>query len=112
MQHILANGSYRKQVDRLRERVDRTRIRCLRKLEAIGCHAEHEPVAGTFAWVDCGVDTEVLARQAAASGLLLAPGVLFSPRQATSSKLRVPVAMADLVTPWKILESLLNQLRK
>ena len=43
---------------------------------------------------------------------LLAPGVLFSPRQATSSKLRVPVAMADLVTPWKILESLLNQLRK
>lgn len=112
VQHILANGSYRKQVDRLRERVDRTRIRCLRKLEAIGCHAEHEPVAGTFAWVDCGVDTEVLARQAAASGLLLAPGVLFSPRQATSSKLRVPVAMADLVTPWKILESLLNQLRK
>ena len=111
VQHILANGSYRKQVDRLRERVDRTRIRCLRKLEAIGCHAEHEPVAGTFAWVDCGVDTEVLARQAAASGLLLAPGVLFSPRQATSSKLRVPVAMADLVTPWKILESLLNQLR-
>ena len=51
-------------------------------------------------------------RLAVPKSLLLAPGVLFSPRQATSSKLRVPVAMADLVTPWEILESLLNQLRK
>lgn len=110
--HILADGSFRKHVDRLRERVDRARNRCLRKLEALGCHAEHEPVAGTFAWVDCGVDTEVLARQAAASQLLLAPGLLFSPRQATSSMLRVPVAMADHVAPWKLLEQILGQLRR
>ena len=110
--HILADGSYRKHVDRLRERVDRARSRCLRKLEAMGCHAEHEPVAGTFAWVDCGVDTEVLARQAALSNLLLAPGVLFSPLQATSRMLRVPVAMADHVAPWKVLEQILKQLRR
>ena len=110
--HILADGSYRKHVDRLRERVDRARSRCLRKLEALGCHAEHEPVAGTFAWVDCGVDTEVLARQAALSNLLLAPGLLFSPQQATSSKLRVPVAMADQAAPWKLLEQILAQLRR
>ena len=110
--HILADGSYRKHVDRLRERVDRARIRCLRKLEAIGCYAEHEPVAGTFAWVDCGVDTEVLARQAALSNLLLAPGVLFSPQQATSRMLRVPVAMADHAAPWKMLEQILKQLRR
>ena len=83
-----------------------------RKLEALGCHAEHEPVAGTFAWVDCGVDTEVLARQAALSNLLLAPGLLFSPQQATSSKLRVPVAMADQAAPWKVLEQILAQLRR
>ena len=110
--HILADGSYRKHVDRLRERVDRARNRCLRKLEALGCHAHHEPLAGTFAWVDCGVDTEVLARQAAASELLLAPGVLFSPQQVSSSMLRVPVAMADQAAPWKLLEQLLAQLRR
>lgn len=46
--HILADGSFRKHVDRLRERVDRARGRCLRKLEALGCHAEYEPVAGTL----------------------------------------------------------------
>lgn len=69
-------------------------------------------MAGTFAWVDCGVDTEVLARQAALSNLLLAPGVLFSPLQATSRMLRVPVAMADHVAPWKVLEQILKQLRR
>lgn len=110
--HILADGSFRKHVDRLRERVDTARSRCLRKLEALDCHAEYEPVAGTFAWVDCGVDSEVLARQAAMSDLLLAPGVLFSPQQATSSKLRVPVAMADQTEPWKVLEQVLRQLRR
>ena len=110
--HILADGSFRKHVDRLRDRVDRARNRCLRKLEALGCHAVHEPVAGTFAWVDCGVDTEVLARQAALSNLLLAPGLLFSPEQSTSRMLRVPVAMADQVAPWPILEQLLGQMRK
>ncbi|QXZ10897.1 PLP-dependent aminotransferase family protein [Comamonas sp. Y33R10-2] len=110
--HILADGSYRKHVDRLRDRVDRARIRCLRKLEALDCHAVHEPVAGTFAWVDCGVDTEVLARQAALKNLLLAPGVLFSPQQATSRMLRVPVAMADQAAPWMLLEQILKQLRR
>ena len=108
---ILADGAYRKHVDRLRERVDKARSRCLRRLEALGCHAEHEPVAGTFAWVDCGMDSEVLARHAAAHDLLLAPGVLFSPRQAPSRMLRVQVAMADQPALWKVLERLLGQYR-
>lgn len=110
--HILADGSYRKHIDRLRDRVDRARQRCLRKLQALDCHAPHEPVAGTFAWVDCGVDTEVLARQAAQNGLLLAPGLLFSPQQTTSRLLRVPVTMADQAAPWKLLEQLLQTLRR
>ncbi|MEG0448204.1 MAG: PLP-dependent aminotransferase family protein, partial [Comamonas sp.] len=70
-----------------------------------------EPVAGTFAWVDCGMDTEVLARHAAEHDLLLAPGVLFSPRQAPSRMLRVPVSMADQASSWTLLEQLLRQYR-
>ncbi len=108
---ILAEGSYRKHVDRLRERVDKARSRCLRKLEQLACHAAFEPVAGTFAWVDCGMDTEVLARHAAEHDLLLAPGVLFSPRQAPSRMLRVPVSMADQASSWTLLEQLLRQYR-
>ena len=109
---ILADGAYRKHVDRLRERVDKARSRCLRRLEALGCHAVHEPVAGTFAWVDCGMDSEVLARHAAEHDLLLAPGVLFSPRQASSRMLRVQVSMADEPALWRVLEQLLGRYRE
>ena len=111
MHRILADGSYRKHVDRLRERVDKARHRCLRQLEALGCHAVHEPVAGTFAWVDCGMDSELLARYAAEHELLLAPGVLFSPRQAPSTLLRISVAMAEQPTAWQTLELLLKRHR-
>ncbi|MFG0675692.1 PLP-dependent aminotransferase family protein [Delftia sp. WSY_7] len=108
---VLADGQYRKHVDRLRERVDRARNRCLRMLEALDCRAPHEPQAGMFAWVDCGVDSEVLARHAAPQGLLLAPGLLFSPRQAAGSMLRIPVPMVEQPQTWKILGHLLAQHR-
>jgi len=98
-------------VDRLRERGDKARHRCLRQLEALDCHAVHEPVAGTFAWVDCGRDSELLARQASEHGLLLAPGVLFSPRQAPSSLLRISVAMAEQPAAWQTLALLLERHR-
>lgn len=108
---VLADGQYRKHVDRLRERVDRARGRCLRMLEGLGCHAPHEPQAGMFAWVDCGMDSEVLARHAAAQGLLLAPGLLFSPRQAAGSMLRIPVPMVEQPQVCKMLGQLLQRLR-
>lgn len=108
---ILADGAYRKHVDRLRERVDKARSRCLRRLEALGCHAVYEPVAGTFAWVDCGMDSEVLARHAAAHDLLLGPGLLFSPSQSFSRMLRVQVSMVDEPALWQVLEQLLQRYR-
>ncbi len=108
---VLADGQYRKHADRLRQRVDKARDRCLRKLEELGCHALQEPVAGMFAWVDCGMDSEVLARHGAQQDLLLAPGVLFSPRQATSSMLRIPVNMVDQPQSWKSLGQLLDKHR-
>ncbi len=108
---VLADGQYRKHVERLRERVDRARVRCLRMLEGLGCRAPHEPQAGMFAWVDCGMDSEVLARHAAAQGLLLAPGLLFSPRQAPGSMLRVPVPMVDQPQACRMLGHLLQRHR-
>ena len=75
-------------------------------LDALDENAVRLPVLGQVAaGVPIGADI-------GSDQVLILDRVLFSPRQATSSKLRVPVAMADLVTPWKILESLLNQLRK
>jgi len=92
---ILADGQYRKHVQRLRERLDATRHRCLKLVEGMGLTVHQEPLAGMFVWADAGQDTEALARKAAAQGVLLAPGVLFSARQQPSTLLRLPVSMAD-----------------
>lgn len=92
---ILADGQYRKHVLRLRERLDETRHRCLKMVESMGLIVHQEPLAGMFVWVDARQDTEVLARKAAAQGVLLAPGVLFSAHQQPSTMLRLPVSMVD-----------------
>lgn len=92
---ILAEGQYRKHVQRLRQRLDATRERCLRLVENLGLRVHQEPLAGMFLWADAQQDTEALARKAAAQGVLLAPGVLFSASQQASTMLRLPVSMAD-----------------
>lgn len=92
---ILADGQYRKHLQRLRERIDDARHRCLKLVESVGLIVHEEPLAGMFVWVDTGRDTEVLARQMAADGVLLAPGVLFSANQQPSTMMRLPVSMAD-----------------
>src|SRR5690606_27828822 len=108
---VLAEGKYRRHIQRLRGRVDHARHICLGRLAELGCAVEPEPFAGMFVWVDTGVDTEVLARQASARGVLLAPGVLFSPTQKPSSWMRISVSMVDDPDSWTVLRSLLHELR-
>lgn len=105
---VLADGQYRHHVDRLRGRLDDARIRMLRQLAGLGLVVHHEPHAGMFVWADCGVDSEALARRAVPHGLLLAPGVLFSPQQAPSTMLRLSVPMMDQPETWEILTDLLR----
>lgn len=103
---ILADGQYRRHVDRLRQRLNQAQGRCLSALEALGCEIAHRPHAGMFIWADCGRDSEVLARAAVVQGLLLAPGVLFSPQAAPSRMLRVPVTLVEDATAWAHLAQL------
>jgi len=106
---ILAEGQYRRHVGRLRERMNLTRSRCLDQLERLGCRVEHKPPAGMFVWADCGRDSELLAREAVALGLLLAPGVLFSPQSAPSRMLRVAVPMVDDTLSWNLFAKVLGR---
>lgn len=108
---ILSEGLYRRHVERLRERVDKARAQCLRRVEALGWQVPQEPQAGMFVWADCGMDSELLARRAAEQGLLLAPGVLFSPRQAPGRMLRLAVPLAQHAAPWELMARLQKQLR-
>lgn len=106
---ILADGQYRRHVDRLRERVNQARGRCLSQLDELGCHVDHRPHAGMFVWVDCGRDSEALAREAVGQGLLLAPGVLFSPQSAPSRMVRIPVWMVDEPRVWALFAQALGR---
>ena len=101
---ILSEGLYRKQVDRIRARLDAIRPKALRQMERIGLAVDVAPAAGMFVWVDAGRDTIALAERSMAAGLLLAPGSLFSPNQLPSSRMRLNVAAMQEPAVWQFLE--------
>lgn len=109
---ILSEGQYRRHVERLRARVDKARAQCLRRVEVLGWQVPQEPQAGMFVWADCGMDSELLARRAAEQGLLMAPGVLFSPRQVPGSMLRLSVPLAQHAPAWELMARLVAQERR
>ncbi|WP_144640800.1 PLP-dependent aminotransferase family protein [Bordetella genomosp. 13] len=104
---VLADGQYRRHIERVRARVDEARQRCLKGLLKLGLTVPHEPPSGMFLWADCGRDSEAVARDAADRGMLLAPGTLFSPAQAPSTMLRFSVTMVDNAPMWRELATLL-----
>jgi len=108
LHRILVDGQYRRHVDRLRNRVDQARDTLLKALLKLDFTVDVEPRAGMFIWADCGSDSEALARRAAQVGLLLAPGVLFSPLQLPSTKLRISVAALENRKGWQMLETLVR----
>jgi DNA-binding transcriptional MocR family regulator len=96
---VLSEGHYRKHVERLRARLDAPREAVAKSLTQLGLKISHHPAGGMFLWVDAGTDTNVLATRAMQSGILLAPGALFSPNQLPSTWMRMNIAaMADPAT--------------
>ena len=106
---ILSEGLYRKHAERIRTRLDAVRPGVVRRLEGLGMTLAPAPVAGMFAWVECGRDTNVLAARAMEEGLLLAPGSLFSPSQLPTTKLRVNIAAMEDAALWRFLERAMGQ---
>jgi DNA-binding transcriptional MocR family regulator len=106
---VLAEGQYRRHIERVRGKVDAARERCMRMLAKLGLQVHEEPRAGMFVWADCGRDSEALARAAAEENMLLAPGSLFSPTQAPSTRMRFSVSMADNDQAWRLLERLMRR---
>ena len=93
---ILADGHYRKHVERLRGRFDAARERAVRGLERVGLVVDHQPAVGMFIWARAtGIDTNALAARLFDQGYLLAPGSLFSPSQLPSSMLRFNIATSS-----------------
>ena len=89
---VLAEGQYRRHLDRVRGRLDAARDRTARALERAGARLLLQPEAGIFLWADFGRDTNAIAAEASAQGVLCAPGSLFSPTQLPSTLMRVSAA--------------------
>ncbi|PWF55020.1 aminotransferase-like domain-containing protein [Massilia glaciei] len=108
---ILSEGAYRKHADRIRTRLDTLRDKTVRRIEQLGMRVDAPPRAGLFAWVDTGVDTNVLTERALACGLLLAPGSLFSPNQLPSTRMRMNLPAIQEPSIWQFLEREIGAMR-
>lgn len=105
---LLSGGYYRKHLDKLRTRLQQARTATIARLEALGFTTYIEPEGGMFIWVKLhdATDMTQLAEQAAACGLMLAPGNVFSPNQEPSPWLRFNVAHCDNPGIFTILSKL------
>jgi DNA-binding transcriptional MocR family regulator len=89
---VLAEGHYRRHLDRLRGRLDAVREPTVRKLEALGLRAFATPGTGMFVWMDSQRNANQLAQTLLGEGFVLAPGSLFHPDQRPSTWLRFNIA--------------------
>ncbi|MFZ6762159.1 aminotransferase-like domain-containing protein [Pseudoroseomonas sp. WGS1072] len=94
---LMEAGHYRRHLRRLARRVEAATAQALRDLAAIGLPLARPPGGGFYLWARLppGLDEEALCRRAAAQGIFLAPGAVFSPeRGAGPAALRINVAHA------------------
>lgn len=94
MHGLITDGTYRRHLGEVREKLARATAPALRRLEACGLTAWLEPAGGFFLWMRLpeGVDSAAIARSALARGLVLAPGGAFSPSSLGDAFLRFNVA--------------------
>ncbi len=102
---LLSDGSYRKHVGAIRDRLARTRFQVAKKLTSLGFKpwlgAQVDAGEGMFLWMELPqhprqptLTAEDLAVRAQEEGIILAPGNVFSPAGAWPRHLRFNVAQS------------------
>lgn len=93
---VLKDGTYRKHMVSVRERLSHAMTETSARLKAIGITPWMEPRAGMFLWCELpkGLDAAVIARQALSKNIILAPGNVFSVSQTATHFLRFNVAQS------------------
>lgn len=94
---VLRDGSYRRHLNSLRDRLSRTREAVTEKLRPLGIMPWIEPRGGIFLWcrLPDGLDAAEVARRALAEDVVLAPGNVFSVSQAATCFMRFNVAQCS-----------------
>ncbi|KQP65876.1 aminotransferase-like domain-containing protein [Methylobacterium sp. Leaf112] len=94
MHRLITDGTYRRHLSEIREKLARDRGLAARRLEAAGLTLWTEPRGGLFLWAALpeGLDSGDVARRALGQGVVLAPGAAFSTSGAGTRFLRFNVA--------------------
>lgn len=94
---ILRDGTYRKHINGLRDRLSRAMAETNARLKAMGIKPWIEPRSGMFLWCTLpeGLDAADIARRALAENIVLAPGNAFSLAQSATGFLRFNVAQSS-----------------
>ena len=93
---VLRDGSYRKHLEALRQRLARAMVDVGGRLRDIGLVPWLEPQAGMFLWCKLpdGIDASDIAKAALAHNVVLAPGNAFSVSQSAGNYLRFNVSQS------------------
>jgi len=94
---LLEDGSYRKHVAALREKLRKATPPLRRRLEMLGLKLWTETEQGMFLWMELpkrAPDAETLAARAIGRGVVLAPGSVFSPSRQWTRFLRINIAQS------------------
>jgi DNA-binding transcriptional MocR family regulator len=105
---LISAGQYRRHLNRLKALLAEAHQAAAKALKRAGVQVHLADPGGYYLWVELGggLDELALARQAAASGIFLAPGSVFYPdRQALSPAMRVNVAYASDARFLRFLQS-------
>lgn len=110
--HILTDGRWRKHLKRLRDRLKTAHARTLSRLGRLGFEVFCEPDEGLFLWArhPAVSNSAPMAREAAAHGIMLAPGQLFMVDSTPTGWMRFNVAFSEDEAIWAFLARQLNDL--
>ncbi|NGN43377.1 PLP-dependent aminotransferase family protein [Mesorhizobium sp. CGMCC 1.15528] len=102
---MLRDGSYRKHLDGLRERLARAMGETTLRLKALGLTPWIEPRAGMMLWCSLpeGLDAAEIAKRALADNVVLAPGNAFSLSQSAKGFLRFNVSQCQDARVFSVL---------
>lgn len=91
---VLSDGSYRKHMETLRQRLARAMAEVSARLKGLGITPWLEPQAGMFLWcrLPDGIDAADVARAALKKRIVLAPGNAFSLSQSATNFMRFNVS--------------------
>lgn len=108
---MLKDGSYRKHMEALRQRLARAMAETAARLGAVGISPWIEPQAGMFLWcrLPDGVDAADVAQKALLHDVVLAPGNVFSHAGTANGFLRFNVSQCDDDRLFKVLSAIVRK---